>query len=779
MNSTDGPTRASRPYDVLVVGNGVLGTSLAVRLADRGVRVGLLGEPDRPFAASSAAGAMLGAFGEITAASSGTAIGRRRLAIDLEAKRAWPEWLAFLSDDRGDPEDLITARGTTVILNTVGTAAVDSRNFAAILDALRSHGEPHEAVDVEDLPWLDPDETSRPLRAVHIPGEHAVDSGRLLRRLADRAQRLGVDVVHGEAVAIDHEGGTRATGVRLRDGSRLSADQVVLASGVGCQDLVDSVPGLGGTIPRLIAGYGVSALVTTHDGTQPDSVVRTPNRAFACGLHVVPRGRGRVYLGGTNILSPKPLAHPAMRDLVFLLECSHRQLRRNLWSSAVVDVQVGNRPVSLDGNPILGPTPLPGLWMMTGTYREGLFLSPVLSEHFAALLTGADTRLDLSPFTPERPPLEERSRAEIVATTVEHALATGYEDHWHIPTHWQDVLDADLPPIYAAWADALDPDFTPPPELLSSSRIHPIMADWLRAYYDRCRERFGSPPRPRTTAGDAVSGAEATLAGALVWDPRGDAESLMAFVLSVPRDQLDPGQELTSDQLAAFTDAVRLRGERRPLEYLTGTADFAGLRIRVGDGVFVPRLHSEGLVRNALERCVDGPLVTADLCCGSGALGLAVAARRPGSRVVGVDASTDALRWAERNVAEHAAALGGSVTFREGDVSDPSVLADLDGTCDLVLANPPYVPSQAQVRPEWALHQPGQAVYAGMDGLGLLDDVLRTAARLLRSDGVLGLEHHDHTTDDVLERVRAYGFVETTSHRDHEGFPRYVLGRAK
>lgn len=769
----------TQPYDVLVVGNGVLGSSLAIRLAHRGVRVGLIGEPDRPFAASSAAGAMLGAFGEVTSSTTGTSIGRHKFALDLEAKQEWPDWLAFLSDDRGDPEDLITARGTTVLLNTVGTAAVDSRNFSAIMNALQTHDEPHELVDVEDLPWLDPDETSRPLRAVHIPREHAVDSARLLCRLTERAVYYGVDIIEGEALAVEHNNGSRATGVRLRDGTRLSAGQIVLASGVGCQDLVDSVPGLSNCIPRLIAGYGVSAQVTTHDGTQPDSVIRTPNRAFACGLHVIPRGRGRVYLGGTNILSPKPLADPAMRDLVFLLECSHRQLRRNLWSSPVVDVQVGNRPVSLDGNPLLGETPLPGLWMMTGTYREGLFLSPVLSEQFADLLTEGTSRLDLSPFTPERAPLEDRSRSEIVATTVEHALATGYEDHWRIPTHWQDVLDADLEPIYAAWADDLDQDFTPPPELLSSSRIHPIMADWLRAYYDRCRDRFGPPSADAPAVGDLIADAATTLRQALVWDPAGDAEALMAHVLSVPRDRLDARRELTHDERSAFSDAVRLRSERHPLEYITGTAEFLGLRIQVGDGVFILRLHSEGLICDALKCCGDGPLQVLDLCCGSGALGLAVATQRPGSQVVGVDASAVALNWAEDNVANYAEQLEGSMSVMEGDVADPTLLADHDGSCDLVLANPPYVPSQDQVRPEWALHQPGMAVYSGMDGLGLLDDVLRTASRLLKSGGVLALEHHDHTTDNVLERVRSYGFVDTTSHRDHEGFPRYMLGRSK
>jgi glycine/D-amino acid oxidase-like deaminating enzyme len=99
-----------------------------------------------------------------------------------------------------------------------------------------------------------------------------------------------------------------------------------------------------------------AALVDTVDRTAPRSVLRTPNRAFACGLHVVPRGDGQVYVGATNVISPDPRQTALVSDVLFLLECGVRQVRRNLGRSGLRRIQVGNRPVALDGMPLLGET---------------------------------------------------------------------------------------------------------------------------------------------------------------------------------------------------------------------------------------------------------------------------------------------------------------------------------------------------------------------------------------------------------------------------------------
>ncbi|MFG3392377.1 FAD-dependent oxidoreductase [Streptomyces parvus] len=763
-------------YDVIVVGNGALGSSTAVELARRGASVALIGRTHRPFAASTAAGAMLGCFGEVTTALVDNPYGQAKFDLDLKAKDIWPEWLESISSDLSDGSDILTANGTTVLLNSVGTASIDTGNFHAIQEMLKKHDEPHESVDPADLDWLDPDPNSRPLQALHIPGEHAVDSGRLLTRLERTASDLGVTLVDAHAASVVTDGG-RATGVVLDDGTTLMADQVLLAGGVGTQDLVDSVPGLGEGIPRLVSGYGVSALVTTQDGTRPESVIRTPNRAFACGLHIVPRGDGRVYIGATNIISPHPLADPVMRDILFLLECSHRQIRRNLWSSTVVDIKVGNRPISLDGFPLLGRTPLAGLWMMTGTYRDGLFLSPLLAKEFARQLCGDEPELNLELFAPHRPPLQGASRESTVDTTVEHTLATGYEQHWHVPTDWQEFFDVGLKPVYTQWAEELDPDFTPQPDLLAASRLEPQLAQWLRAYYQNWRDDAPSGPAAQSTVREEVAAATALLAAARVPDPHEQALALADHALADGRRRGSHDATVTEEDAERYRSLVGRRADREPLEYLTGRATLCDLELEVGPGVAIPRSRTEILVTEALARCDAKNPRAVDLCTGSGAVAFALGALRPNAVVTGVDNSPDALRWAERNAGRLRSRIDAQVDFVEGDVTDTALLSTLDGVVDLVTTVPPNVPDRVQLVPELWAHQPASAIRSGWDGLDAMRSVITTAARLLKEGGVLAIEHHDALADAVVELVRSAGFASVTAHTDGDGHPRFVIAR--
>ncbi|OLF11311.1 FAD-dependent oxidoreductase [Actinophytocola xanthii] len=472
-------------YDVVVVGNGALGQSLALTLARRGHRVAMVGRPNRPWAASAAAGAMLGCFGEITESLVASEYGRLKLNLDVHAARMWPSWAAQLAEESGG-EDVRTAEGTVVILNTIGVPGIDDVNYAAIQAELRRHDEPFSDVDPADLEWLDPDPGARPLKAFHIPNEHAVNAAALLDQLHVAFVRAGGTVLPELATRVDYAHG-RARGVVLESGSLVRGEHVVLAAGVRSQDLLATVPDVAATVPPLVSGYGVSALVRTGDGTAPGSVIRTPNRAFACGLHVVPRGQGEVYVGATNIISTDPVETAVIRDLDFLLDCAGAQVRRNLHNSGLHRVQVGNRPVALDGFPLLGEAGLSGLWMMTGTYRDGLHLSPLLAGEMARRILGEEPEFELDAFRPVRAPIQAATREEIVEGAVVHQLATGYECDWKVPINWPSLIEAQLRPAYLKLADDIDPTFTPPPELLDAARLQPTLVKMLRDYYAASR----------------------------------------------------------------------------------------------------------------------------------------------------------------------------------------------------------------------------------------------------------------------------------------------------
>jgi release factor glutamine methyltransferase len=277
----------------------------------------------------------------------------------------------------------------------------------------------------------------------------------------------------------------------------------------------------------------------------------------------------------------------------------------------------------------------------------------------------------------------------------------------------------------------------------------------------------------------AIREAVAVLSAAGVSSPRVDAEILTAHVLGLPRSRLLLAPDLDPVRAGRLRELVAARARRVPLQHLTGVAPFHHVEVSVGPGVFVPRPETELLVEwglAALSTATPGaaedvPTVV-DLCSGSGAIALAVAAARPAARVYAVERDPSALGWLRRNAA------GGQVRVVEGDVTDPELLADLDGSVDLVLCNPPYVPAGTPVPPEVAGFDPYPAVFSGADGLDLIRDLVPRVARLLRPGGRFGVEHDDTHGEAVPALLRADGrFGGIADHRDLTGRPRFATAR--
>jgi len=207
--------------------------------------------------------------------------------------------------------------------------------------------------------------------------------------------------------------------------------------------------------------------------------------------------------------------------------------------------------------------------------------------------------------------------------------------------------------------------------------------------------------------------------------------------------------------------ARRVAGE--PLEYILGWAEFCGLRILVEPGVFVPRRRTELLVRSAAETITaatttttTGPAtpVVVDLCCGSGAIGAALAALVGRVELYAVDVDPAAVRCARRNVA----AYGGHVL--EGDLFEP-LPAALRGRVDVLVANAPYVPTdEIPFMPaEARLHEPQVALDGGADGLDLQRRVIEDAPRWLAPGGHLLVETSERQAPHTLRAFVRSGLV--------------------
>jgi release factor glutamine methyltransferase len=243
----------------------------------------------------------------------------------------------------------------------------------------------------------------------------------------------------------------------------------------------------------------------------------------------------------------------------------------------------------------------------------------------------------------------------------------------------------------------------------------------------------------------------------------------------IVEDRLSGFEDMTIVE-ETFWKLLDARAAHQPLQYLTGVAYFRYLDIQVGPGVLVPRPESELLVQAVLDHCeknseeLSGIISVVDLGSGSGALALAISTENPRTRVIAVEKDPAAIEWLKKNVSQ----INEQVRIVESDVVDA-----LEGvTCDVVIANPPYVPDSQELPRDVADHEPAVALFGGPTGLDIPGRFIDTAARLLKSGGFFALEH----TEDqgpALKDLLAENFTDILCHLDLTARPRYTTAVRK
>lgn len=269
---------------------------------------------------------------------------------------------------------------------------------------------------------------------------------------------------------------------------------------------------------------------------------------------------------------------------------------------------------------------------------------------------------------------------------------------------------------------------------------------------------------------EAIANATSTLREAGVSSPDVDARRLAAHLLG-----LRPVELMFAEPPAGFecdyAQLVARRAAREPLQHITGSAPFYGVELAVGPGVFIPRPETEVLAQWAVQMLDDAPSAptVVDLGSGSGALAIAVARAVPAATVYAVERSHEAREYLRRNVEEHAP----QVRIVADDMTDPHLLAELAGSVDLVVSNPPYVPESPELQVE-VYADPHEAVFSGTDGMAAIRGLVPVAKRLLRDGGALGIEHDDTTSAQVQDVVAAGGFGDIRVVKDLAGRARFV-----
>ncbi|CAB4747774.1 unannotated protein [freshwater metagenome] len=259
-----------------------------------------------------------------------------------------------------------------------------------------------------------------------------------------------------------------------------------------------------------------------------------------------------------------------------------------------------------------------------------------------------------------------------------------------------------------------------------------------------------------------------------------EAELLLAHALGVNRMELhgrviDLDEEQVVETKEIYNQAIAERLTGKPTQYIIGSAPFRYLEYEVGPGVLIPRPETESLVDEVLHQLntFADPVSLVDLGSGTGAIAISIASETAGKKVVhviAVEKSEEAIVWLERNIAKH------DVSVR---VVKSDVTTALEGIkCDVVVANPPYLPDGAQI-PQELNFEPVEALFGGpANGMVAPKIFIEAASRLLKPGGLFAVEHNE-LQGPLIAAELATDFETIALHNDLTDRPRFTTARRK
>ncbi len=296
----------------------------------------------------------------------------------------------------------------------------------------------------------------------------------------------------------------------------------------------------------------------------------------------------------------------------------------------------------------------------------------------------------------------------------------------------------------------------------------------------------------KTASANKPSSRPATIKGFLKWatvclksfdvpDAKAEAEYLLSHALGLKRHELflRGSRPLARDEEKTLREFIRRRTLREPSQYITGTAHFRGLELKVTRDVLIPRPETELMVDEALRAASSAPLankpelIVLDLCTGSGCIAISICVEMPSAVVFATDISGEALSIASENTRRQK--VSGRIVFIKSGLFKALAGHKLKGAVDIILTNPPYVPEAELfgLEPEVKDHEPRISLSAGTDGLSYIREIISVAHEYLRPGGRLIMEIGWGQEGPVMELFKKDGsYIDLRVLKDLSGIER-------
>lgn len=417
-----------KAYDIAIIGNGIIGTLLAYKIRENSKKkIVLVGPKNRIGSASKASGAMLNVFSEIDNDKFIDDYMERKIQIGIKSFKYWDKFLKHIDKKK----EILTA-DDMVLFKSEKSTELEKDCF----ESIKKYSKKYKYYDDSNNKLEEMNKAinfNKKLSFFMLKGEGAVNSKKLFNYLDEEILKSKIEVCHNKVLNIKQDLNNANFYVEMNNNERnFECEKILLCAGSFSKSILD-IPGL--NILDLYYGGG-SAFEITDRGYIPKNfpkrtVLRSPNRGSACGLHILPREINQYYLGAGSNITHKPNYNHRLGTLSYLLNCFE-----NVFGNAThiqCNPVLGFRPISFDGKPMIGIAKK-NLFIASGTKRDGFTLSPVIVEYIEKWIANGNYKdKDFNGWEPTRKPISFGNREFATNAYIKNKIA-GLLEHGDIVT---------------------------------------------------------------------------------------------------------------------------------------------------------------------------------------------------------------------------------------------------------------------------------------------------------------------------------------------------------